>query len=95
MDREPATPDARKERALQRRRRLEGRLAEAALGRFGLGDAALEPLRLGEGFTQVLRASTGRGERFALKLYFALRGEDAPERGRLLKSSTPARASRR
>jgi phosphotransferase family enzyme len=69
MDGEPTAPDARKERAFQRRRRLEGRLAEAALERFGLGDAALEPLRLGEGFTQVLRVSTGRGERFALKLY--------------------------
>ena len=69
MDEEPATPDARKERLLQRRRRLERRLAEAALERFGWGAAALEPLRLGEGFTQVLRVSTGRGERFVLKLY--------------------------
>src|SRR4028118_334904 len=69
MDEEPATPDARKERLLQRRHRLERRLAETALERFGLGDAALEPLRLGEGFTQVLCVSTGRGERFALKLY--------------------------
>jgi Ser/Thr protein kinase RdoA (MazF antagonist) len=69
MDGEPTAPDPRKERALQRRRRLEGRLAEAALERYGLGDAALEPLRLGEGFTQVLRVAAGRGERFALKLY--------------------------
>jgi Ser/Thr protein kinase RdoA (MazF antagonist) len=39
------------------------------LERFGLGDAALEPLRLGRSFTQVLHVTTKRGERFALKLY--------------------------
>lgn len=77
LGRDPADPDARKERTLQRRRRLEGRLAEAALERYGLGDAALEPLRLGEGFTQVLRVASGGGERFALKLY----GPPPPEGG--------------
>jgi Ser/Thr protein kinase RdoA (MazF antagonist) len=69
MDEEPAAPDARKERALRRRQRLERRLAETALGRFGLGSAAVEPLRLGEGFTQVCRVATRKGECFALKLY--------------------------
>jgi Ser/Thr protein kinase RdoA (MazF antagonist) len=77
MDGDLTAPDARKERALQRRRRLERRLAEAALGRYGLGDAALEPLRLGEGFTQVLRVSARRGEQFVLKLY----GPPPPEGG--------------
>jgi hypothetical protein len=68
VDREPATPDARTEPSL-RRRRLELRLAEAALGRFGLSAAAVEPLRLGKGFTQVLHVVSGTGEGYALKLY--------------------------
>jgi Ser/Thr protein kinase RdoA (MazF antagonist) len=60
---------ARGDRAFARRVRLERRLAEAALERHGLGDATLEPLRLGAGFTQVLRVTARGGERFSLKLY--------------------------
>ena len=69
MDEDNSISGSREERTSQRRVRLEGRLAEAALERYGLGGAALEPLRLGAGFTQVLRVSSERGEGFALRLY--------------------------
>jgi hypothetical protein len=62
MDGESAATDARKGGVLPKRRRLEGRLTGAVLERFGLDDVALEPLRLGEGFAQVLRVSRPGGE---------------------------------
>jgi Ser/Thr protein kinase RdoA (MazF antagonist) len=69
VDEDNSISGIREERNSQRRVRLEGRLAEAALERYGLVGAALEPLRLGAGFTQVLRVLAGGGERFSLKLY--------------------------
>jgi Ser/Thr protein kinase RdoA (MazF antagonist) len=69
VDEDNSISGIREERTSQRRVRLEGRLAEAALERYGLGGATVEPLRLGAGFTQVLRVSTVGGERFSLKLY--------------------------
>lgn len=66
MDKEGHIPDTRRERHLQRRRRLEGRLAEAALGHHGLRGARIEPLN--QRFVQVFRVASGR-EAFALRLY--------------------------
>ncbi len=66
MDKQPPIPDTRRERALRRRRRLEGRLADAALEHYGLRGAHLEPLS--QRFVQVFRVLSRRGE-FSLRLY--------------------------
>lgn len=71
MDEAQPIPDTRRERMRQRRRRLEGRLAEAALERYGLRSARVEPLSLR--FVQVFRV-VSRQSKFSLRLY------DLPQR---------------
>jgi Ser/Thr protein kinase RdoA (MazF antagonist) len=66
MNGEGPTPDALRERARERRRRLEGRLAEAALARYGLRGTSFEPLS--QSFVQVFGVASRRGW-FVLRLY--------------------------
>ena len=66
MAEEPSNHDARRQRLRRRRRRLEGRLAEAALARYGLRGARIEPLS--RRFVQVFEVASRWG-RFALRLY--------------------------
>ena len=66
MERESPIPGLRRERACQRRRRLEGRLAEASLEHYGLRGARLEPLS--RRFVQVFRV-VSRRDVFTLRLY--------------------------
>lgn len=66
MDEERPIQSSRRERMRQRRRRLEGRLARAALERYGLRGALVEPLS--RRFVQVFRV-VSRRRKFTLRLY--------------------------
>ncbi len=66
MDEEQHIPNTRRERVRQRRRRLEWRLAEAALEHYGLRVTDLE--LLSRRFVQVFRV-TSRRDKFTLRLY--------------------------